>query len=91
MGDILDNLNNVHICSNTKGRLNTVFLSNKNRPITISIIKAIYTETQELYPPAMKLLKDVNLDPLIVKDKRIKKENTLEANLRVITKQMNNR
>lgn len=88
MGDILDNLNDVHICSSTKGRLNAIFHSNKKRPITITIIKAIYTDTQELYPPAIKLLKDVNFDPLIVKEKRTKRQN-IEANLSVITKQNN--
>lgn len=88
MGDILDNLNNVHICSSTKGRLNAILNSNKKQPITMKIIKSVYTETHELYPPAIKLLRDINLDPLVIKDKRIKKENMKEE-MSVVAKQRN--
>lgn len=88
MGDILDNLNDVHICSSTKGRLNAIFHSNKMRPVTISVIKAVYTDTQELYPPAIKLIKDVNLDPVIIKEKHLNRQ-SMERDWSVVTKRNN--
>lgn len=68
--------------------MNAIFHSNKKRPVTLNIIKAVLIETRELYAPVIRLLRDVNLDPIVVKEAQLKKENT-EADLSVIMKRNN--
>lgn len=54
----------------------------------MTIIKAVSSETHELYSPLIKFLRDVKLDPLEIKDRQLKKENgeTLPS---VVTKRNN--
>lgn len=80
VGDILDNLNGVHICGVTKGKLNSILKSNKGQPVTIMIIKAKYSNTNELYQPIISLLKQVQLDPVEVKTAYDLKDGEDQAN-----------
>ncbi|KAL1495010.1 hypothetical protein ABEB36_010500 [Hypothenemus hampei] len=61
-GDILDELNNVHINNTSKGRLNMIMRSNKLRPVKIRLIKACYKESGQLYGPIQNLLRDLKID-----------------------------
>lgn len=63
IGDVLDELNGVHICAATKGRLGSILKINKTQPITVTIIKAVYTDTKKIFPPIVSLLKEIHLDP----------------------------
>lgn len=89
VGDVLDNLNGVHICSATKGRLNAIFCNNKVKPITVMVIKAINPESQELYQPMIKLLRDVNLDPVALREKRLQNKEVNKIQHTVAAKQRN--
>ncbi|KAK4874706.1 hypothetical protein RN001_014066 [Aquatica leii] len=63
VGDVLDNLNGVHICLATKGKLNTILKSSKGLPVTLTIIKTRSSSTNELYKPIVQLLHQVHIDP----------------------------
>lgn len=63
---MLDSLNGVQICSATKGRLRTIFKSCKGRPIVLTIIKAVYSDTKQIYYPIINLLRHVRIDPDIL-------------------------
>ncbi|KAF5285914.1 hypothetical protein FQA39_LY04375 [Lamprigera yunnana] len=75
VGDILDNLNGVHICLATKGKLNKIFKSSKGFPIKIAIIKAKNSSTNQLYKPIENLLHQVHIDPATLINKPENLEN----------------
>lgn len=79
----MDNLNGVHICRAIKGRLQNVLRLNKGQPNTVSIIKAIYADTKETYPPIIALLKQVHIDPDILKSRFYETETHNEECLKV--------
>lgn len=66
---MLDTLNGVQICSATRGRLRTIFKSCKGRPIVLTIIKAVYSETKHVYLPIVNLLRHVRIDLDILKSR----------------------
>lgn len=67
VGDVLDVLNGVQICSNTKGRLSTILKNRKGLPITVTVIKALYSEPKQIFPPIINLWHQVCLDTAILK------------------------
>ncbi|KAI4456686.1 multiple pdz domain protein [Holotrichia oblita] len=69
VGDVLDSLNGVQICAATKGRLRTIFKGCKGRPIVLTIIKAVYSDTRQIYLPIISLLRHVRLDPDVLKSR----------------------
>ncbi|GJQ72241.1 hypothetical protein Trydic_g3332 [Trypoxylus dichotomus] len=69
VGDVLDSLNGVQICSATKGRLRTIFKSCKGRPIVLTIIKAVHSDTKQIYLPIINLLRHVRIDPVVLKNR----------------------
>ncbi|KAK5640774.1 hypothetical protein RI129_009321 [Pyrocoelia pectoralis] len=69
VGDLLDNLNGVHICSATKGRLNTILKGCKGQPVTVTIVKAKGSHANEIYRPILSLLKKVHIDPVALRNK----------------------
>lgn len=71
IGDILDELNGIHICTATRGRLSSILKLNKNGPITLSVIKAVYGDSKQIFPPIVSLLKQVQIDPDLVKNNSI--------------------
>lgn len=78
-------MNGNHISHATKGKLHSIFNLSKGKPINCAIIKAVYTETKEIYLPIVKLLKQVNIDPVILKN-RIHNSNSSTTNVANVRK-----
>lgn len=68
MGDVLDNLNGIHICAATKGRLESILRVARGQPISIALVKAKYSDTNELFPGIITLLKKVKVDVQAVRN-----------------------
>lgn len=68
MGDVLDNLNGIHICSATKGRLESILRVARGQPIIITVVKAKYSDTNELFPGIITLLKKAKVDVQAVRN-----------------------
>lgn len=64
----------MYICAATKGRLASIFRNTKKQPVHVTIVKAVNSATNELFPPMIKLLKEVDLDPIAIREKRISAE-----------------
>ncbi|XP_022903455.1 uncharacterized protein [Onthophagus taurus] len=69
IGDILESLNGCLITSSTKNRLRHIFKSAKGRPVTLTIIKAVRGDLKQIYGPILTVLKDVRLDPDILRSR----------------------
>lgn len=65
----MDDLNGVHISHTTKGKLQSIFNLSKGKPINCVIIKAVYTDSKEIYLPIVRILKQVNIDPDLLKNR----------------------
>ncbi|KAB0793857.1 hypothetical protein PPYR_13477 [Photinus pyralis] len=69
VGDLLDNLSGVHICSATKGKLNAILKSCKGQPVNVTIVKARSSGANEIFKPILALLKQVHIDPVALRSK----------------------
>ncbi|KAF5288300.1 hypothetical protein FQR65_LT12032 [Abscondita terminalis] len=76
VGDLLDNLNGVHICLKMKGMLNTILKTSRGHPVTVTIIKAKFSKTNELYKPIVRLLHQVHIDPSTLLNKSVQLDKT---------------
>lgn len=78
-GDVLDELNGIHLCLHSRGKLNKIRNKAMRKPVSLKVIKARYTDSGELYPPLIPLLKLVKIDPDTLRNKycsKIKSEIT---------------
>lgn len=78
-GDILDELNGVHVTNSTRKKLAAIMRKSAAKPITVRIIKAFLQEPDIIYPPILTLLLQAHLDPKELV--RLHKENALGQNL----------
>ncbi|XP_066159253.1 uncharacterized protein [Euwallacea fornicatus] len=62
MGDVLEELNDIKINSNSKGRLSLIMRSNKRQPTRLRIVKAYDRSSGQLYGPIQNLLRDLKID-----------------------------
>ncbi|XP_049853426.1 uncharacterized protein LOC126334821 isoform X3 [Schistocerca gregaria] len=78
-GDILDELNGVHVTNSTRKKLASIMKKSIAKPITVRIIKAFLHEPDIIYPPILTLLLQAHLDPNELV--RLHKENALGQSL----------
>ncbi|XP_049950780.1 uncharacterized protein LOC126458033 isoform X1 [Schistocerca serialis cubense] len=78
-GDILDELNGVHVTNSTRKKLASIMRKSTAKPITVRIIKAFLHEPDIIYPPILTLLLQAHLDPNELV--RLHKENALGQSL----------
>ncbi|XP_066260065.1 uncharacterized protein [Euwallacea similis] len=62
MGDVLDELNDIKINSNSKGRLSLIMRNNKRQPTRLRIVKAYDRSSGQLYGPIQNFLRDLKVD-----------------------------
>ncbi|XP_018331375.1 uncharacterized protein LOC108741176 isoform X2 [Agrilus planipennis] len=63
VGDVLDSLNGVHICSSVKGKLNSIVRNSRGQPVLVKIVKVRNSKTNDLFSPIVALMKQLKLDP----------------------------
>ncbi|XP_067006340.1 uncharacterized protein [Anabrus simplex] len=71
IGDILDELNGVHITTSTRNKLSKIMKKAANQPVMTNIIKA-HCGSDYLYPPIINLLRRCHIDPNEVKSMYLK-------------------
>lgn len=67
-GDVLDELNGMHLSLSSRGKLNKIRNKYLRKPVSLKVIKVRYTDKGDLYPPLIPLLKLVKIDPDTLRD-----------------------
>lgn len=63
VGDILDELNGIHITTSKQGKLSSIMRKASGQPVVMNIIKAHLPVTGDLFPPVIGLLRQAQIDP----------------------------
>lgn len=82
-GDVLDELNGIHLCLSSRGKLNKIRNKTMRKPVSLKIIKARYSDASDLYPPLIPLLKAIKIDTDMLRksySSRIKNEISKNSN-----------
>jgi hypothetical protein len=63
VGDVLDELNGIHITTSQRGKLSSIMRKASGQPIVVNIIKAHLPVTGDLFPSVIGLLRQAQIDP----------------------------
>lgn len=63
VGDVLDELNGVHITTSKRGKLSSIMRRASGQPVAVNIIKAHLPLTGDLFPSVIGLLRQAQIDP----------------------------